>query len=68
MDIKFEKINIINNGFPITFKGNRIESKPEEMEKTICLLFSGVLASILKINTQNGFVEIPEDFMRFIKS
>lgn len=62
-DIIFKNLIIINNGFPITFKGNRVESSEQEIEKTICLLFSGILSSILKLDTLKGFVDIPKDFI-----
>jgi hypothetical protein len=63
-DIEFNKIKILNNGFPITFEGNRIECTPKEMEKTIALLFSGVLSSILKLNKEKKLIDIPGTFLQ----
>lgn len=62
-DIKYQNVIILNNGFPITFEGNRIECKPEEMEKTIGLLFAGVLSSILKLDKEKRLLDIPETFL-----
>lgn len=58
-DVVFGNIIITNNGFPITFKGNRFEGSPEEMERTICLLFSGVCLGIVKESVPNGLIDIP---------
>ncbi len=58
-DAQWKNIILINNGFPITFKGKRYESTPIEIERTIGLLYgSSLYASLNKIDT-NGFVEVP---------
>ncbi len=65
-DVIFDKITVINNGFPITFKGKYFESTPKQMERTICLLFSGVILSLLE-KRNNGFVDFPENILKLIK-
>lgn len=60
-DITYENIILVNNGFPITFKGNRFESTPEEIERTIGQLYGSVLEAITNDDLGiNGFIEIPE--------
>ena len=60
-------ITIANNGFPITFKGNRFESTPKEIEKTICLLFASVILGIIeKNNLAKGLINIPEKIEKLI--
>jgi hypothetical protein len=66
-DVEFGKIVIANNGFPITFKGMRIEAAPEQIERTICLLFSGVMLGIIKDVLPAGFVDIPEEILKTIE-
>ena len=66
-DIFYGNITIANNGFPITFKGNRFESTPKEIEKTICLLFASVILGIIeKNNLANGLINIPEKIEKLI--
>ena len=66
-DIFYGNITIANNGFPITFKGNRFESAPKEIEKTICLLFASVILGIIeKNNLANGLTNIPEKIEKLI--
>ncbi|MBC7981636.1 hypothetical protein H7X65_01015, partial [Candidatus Parcubacteria bacterium] len=60
-DITYENIVLVNNGFPITFKGNRFESTPEEIERTIGQLYGSVLEAVTNDDLSiNGFIEIPE--------
>lgn len=61
-DVVFGNIIITNNGFPITFKGNRFEGSASEMERTICLLFTGVCLSVLATHDKAGMIDIPETF------
>lgn len=56
----FGNIIIANNGFPITFKGNYFESSPVEMERTMCLLFSGVCLGATSQDFENGIIDIPD--------
>lgn len=58
-DIAWENITLINNGFPITFKGNRHESTPQEIEKTIGLLYGSVLQAITTDTSSTGFIDVP---------
>lgn len=65
-DIKFKNITFVNNGFPITFKGNRYESTPIEIEKTIALLMGSVMSGVIKDNKKQGLVDIPEELEKLI--
>lgn len=59
-DAQWENIVLINNGFPITFKGKRYESTPIEIERTIALLYGSALYASLNTISGNGFVEVPK--------
>jgi len=59
-DVSFGNIIITNNGFPVTFKGNRFEGAAFEMERTICLLFSGVCLAVIEDSLPVGLIDIPE--------
>lgn len=59
-DAQWKNIFLINNGFPITFKGKRYESTPLEIERTIALLYGSVLYASLNKMDENGFVEVPK--------
>lgn len=65
-DVLSDKIIVINNGFPITFKGNYFESTPKQMERTISLLFSGIALSLLE-KQRSGFIDFPENVLSLIK-
>lgn len=65
-DLLFRKIIIANNGFPITFKGNRQEALPEEMDRTMSLLLSGVVLGALKHEVLSGFVDFPDNVLGLI--
>jgi len=59
-DIVWDSIILVNNGFPITFKGNVFEGLPEDIERTIGLLYGSLLhAATFDIQTA-GFIETPE--------
>jgi hypothetical protein len=58
-DAVWGNVVLINNGFPITFKGNRFESTPEEIEKTISLLYGSVLEAITTDISSTGFIDVP---------
>ena len=59
-DIIWDSIVLVNNGFPITFKGNMFESLPEDIERTIGLLYGSVLQAISSNVQGVGFIETPE--------
>lgn len=66
-DISYGKLILINNGFPITFKGNRFESTPEEIERTIAQLYGSVLDAVVNNNFKiNGFIDVPENVFTII--
>lgn len=66
-DVVWENIILINNGFPITFKGKRYESTPQEIEKTIGLLYASVLEAVVsKEILKNDFIEIPEKINKLL--
>lgn len=66
-DLIFENIIITNNGFPITFKGVRIEATPEQMDRTMSLLFLGILLGCLKEVSKNGFLDFPEEILKLLE-
>lgn len=59
-DILQGNIVLVNNGFPVTFKGNAFESTPREIEKTIGLLYRSVLESATTNQRINGFIDVPK--------
>lgn len=60
-DVVWNNLILINNGFPITFKGQRYESTPEEIERTIGLLYGSTLEAIFNNeDLNNGFMDVPE--------
>lgn len=59
-DVIWDNLILVNNGFPITFKGNRYESTPEEIERTIGLLYGSVLEAITNNDIEQlGFIDVP---------
>ena len=61
-DVYYKNFVFINNGFPITFKGNRYELTPIEIEKTVCLLGGSVAYGIAEdISTMKGMVDVPQE-------
>lgn len=59
-DVIWDNLVLINNGFPITFKGNRYESTPEEIERTIGLLYGSTLEALTNNETgELGFIDVP---------
>lgn len=59
-DVAWDNLVLINNGFPITFKGNRYESTPEEIERTIGLLYGSTLEAITNDQIkETGFIDVP---------
>ena len=67
-DIVYKNITFVNNGFPITFKGNKIELTPVEIEKTICLLGGSVVHGVVFPLEQKGIVEVPKALEDIINS
>jgi hypothetical protein len=65
IDITYRNLTFVNNGFPISFMGNRLESTPVEMEKTMCLLGGAVMYGATMVLTA-GLLELPEDLERLI--
>lgn len=67
VDISVKNFVFVNNGFPITFKGKRIESTPIEMEKTMCLLGGSIVYGIQNdISSRKGLVEVPQELQDLI--
>lgn len=60
-DVSYKNIIFINNGFPITFKGNRNELTPIEIEKTICLLSGSVLDGLVINLKKGGLVQVSSE-------
>lgn len=68
-DISYKNFIFVNNGFPITFKGNRIESTPIEMEKTMCLLGGSIAYGVVNnISSMKGLVEVPQQLQDMIST
>lgn len=65
-DVKYKKITFVNNGFPITFKGNENENTPIEMEKTICLLGGSIMYGTTNIINGKGLINVPEKLEKLI--
>lgn len=65
-DVKFKNITFVNNGFPITFKGNRYESTPIEIEKTIALLMGSVMNGVINDTKKEGLIDLPEELEKLI--
>ena len=66
-DSVWKKMILINNGFPITFKGRRYESTPQEIEKTVALLYGSVLYAISEPVHGSGLIDVPEKIEDIIK-
>ncbi len=67
-DVVWEDVILVNNGFPITFKGNRYESTPKDIEKTIGLLYASVLEAITNENLiNNKFIDVPDFINNILK-
>lgn len=60
-DVISGSIVFANNGFPITFKGNRNELTPLEIEKTIAMLGGGVAHGVVYgFGDEEGLINVPE--------
>lgn len=67
-DVQYKKITFVNNGFPVTFKGNRLEGTPMEMEKTMCLLGGSVIDGITKKLSGEGLVNVSDEVETIINN
>ena len=68
-DVIWDNLVLINNGFPITFKGKRYESTPKEIEKTIGLLYGSTLEAITAlVPAHKGFVDIPTNITAILEA
>jgi len=66
-DIKYNNFVFVNNGFPISFKGNKYELTPIEIEKTIALLMGSVFYGISQKNCMNkGIINVPAELENLI--
>jgi len=65
-DVSYKNLIFVNNGFPITFKGNRYELTPVEIEKTICLLGGSILDGIVNGIKGTGLVNVSENLEKLI--
>ncbi|MDD5318833.1 MAG: hypothetical protein PHF79_03405 [Candidatus Pacebacteria bacterium] len=66
-DVRYKNFYFVNNGFPITFKGNKYEATPVEIEKTIALLMGSILTGTSKgIPNQMGIVDVPQELEALI--
>jgi S-adenosylhomocysteine hydrolase len=67
-DSVWRKVVLINNGFPITFKGKHYESTPLEIEKTIALLYGSVLYATTGDLDEQGFIDVPKQIDDIIQN
>jgi len=65
-DVQYKNIVFVNNGFPITFKGNRNELLPLEIEKTVALLSGSILYGVEKGVVGGGVVDVPKSLEQLI--
>lgn len=68
-DVIYKNFIFVNNGFPITFKGNKEELTPIEIEKTIGLLIGSVFhGATHKMFEEKGFIDVPRELEELINS
>lgn len=67
-DVQYKNIIFVNNGFPVTFKGNRLEATPVEIEKTMCLLGGSVIEGITRKLSGAGLVNVSEEIEDIINN
>ncbi|MBC7982035.1 hypothetical protein H7X65_03080 [Candidatus Parcubacteria bacterium] len=66
-DVVWGNLVLVNNGFPITFKGNTFEATPEEIETTVAQLYGSVLEAVANDNLHtNGFIGLPEKVFEIV--
>lgn len=68
IDIRYKGIVFVNNGFPISFMGNRNEATPFEMEKTMCLLGGSVMYGSMHPELKAGLQSLPEELENIVNS
>jgi S-adenosylhomocysteine hydrolase len=68
LDIVYENITFVNNGFPISFMGNRYESTPMEMEKTMALLGGSVMSGSVHLPEGTGLLDLPKELETLINA
>jgi len=67
-DSVWKRIVLINNGFPITFKGKRYESTPIEIEKTIALIYGSILYAATNDLPIPGLMDVPKQITDVIQA
>jgi S-adenosylhomocysteine hydrolase len=67
-DVLYKNIIFVNNGFPITFKGNENEIHPSDIEKTMCLLAGSILCGLQNNFISSGIVKVPDVLEEFIQN
>jgi S-adenosylhomocysteine hydrolase len=67
-DVQYKNITFVNNGFPITFKGNRLEGTPTEMEKTMCLLGGSIIDAVVNGVKGSGLLNISNELEEIINN
>lgn len=60
-DVVYKNITFADNGFPLTFMGDRNEMTPEEMEKTMCLLGGSVMYGVINKTSGTGLINVPKE-------
>jgi S-adenosylhomocysteine hydrolase len=63
-NIKFKNINLINSGFPITFKGTIHGSPPEKIQLTQSLMLAGAYESVKSL--KKGLIPLDENIQNKI--
>jgi hypothetical protein len=66
-DVVYKNFIFVNNSFPITFLGNKYESTPIEIEKTIALLMGSVFHSVNNpLDVVGGIIDVPEELEQIV--
>ena len=65
-DVHYKNVTFVNNGFPISFKGNRNELTPIEIEKTIGLLMGSIFHGIVYPSDKKGLIDVPTQLQNLI--
>ncbi|MFI5260176.1 MAG: hypothetical protein ACHQU0_00020 [Candidatus Paceibacteria bacterium] len=60
-DTQYKNFIFVNNGFPVSFMGNRYELTPIEIEKTLCLLVGAVMYGTTMKGFENGLCDLPRE-------
>ena len=67
-DVVYKNITFVNNGFPLSFMGNRYEMTPIEIEKTICLLEGSVIYGATRNLSESGLIDLPAELENIINT